>query len=325
MMLSANRKPTHLAIHAPPSQAAFRPKILCATDLSSKSEQAIARALSLCEALEGRVLLLHVVSNDVPLRLAGRRADRAHDALQWHARKFSHLRVKPELSVRVGPPYATIARAALSWGADLIVLGLHRERSSNELIWSTAERMAHRVRRPVLVINTEAKREYSAVTFIAGRNTSLGVQLADQFDLFGSAHVSVVPFLPVKERAALTLAGWAEPRDAELAAKLRNFVDRSSQRAIEDAGLHLMGFEIVRGRTTPRAVMSRIKKGKKPQLLVAGVSRNPLRLRSLSRLSALSALRTRVCDVLLFPEASARDILHSPAFAAQPMASTYGS
>src|SRR5690606_24095422 len=120
-------------VHTPPQRAAFRPKILCATDLSSKSEYAVARAMNLSEALGGRTLLLHVVGNDVPLRLAGRRADRAHSALQWHARQFAHLRVKPELSVRLGPPYATIARAALSWGADLVVLGLHRSRSNNPL------------------------------------------------------------------------------------------------------------------------------------------------------------------------------------------------
>lgn len=322
MMLSANRQPTQLAIHAPPSQVALRPKILCATDLSSKSEYAVARALNLSETLEGRALLLHVVADDVPLRLAGRRADRAHGALQWHARQYAHLHVKPELSVRVGPPSATIARAALTWGADLVVLGLHRERSSNRLTWSTAERIAHRTRRPVLVINTEAKRDYSAVTFIAGRNASLGVQLADQFDLFSAAHVSLVPFLPARERAALRLAAWSEVRNAALAARLHSFVHRNTQQVIEDAGLHLMGFDIVNDQASPRALMSRIKKGKKPQLLVAGVSRNPLQLRSLPRLSALSALRTRVCDVLLFPERSAREMLRAPSFSAQSMAST---
>lgn len=322
MMLSANRKPTQFAVHAPPSHAAFQPRILCATDLSSRSEHAIARTLNLCEALEGRALLLHVVADDIPLRLAGRRADRAHGALQWHARQFVHLKVKPELSVRIGPPHATIARAAQSWGADLIVLGLHRERSSNELTWSTAERLAHRVRRPALVINTEAKRDYRGVTFIAGRDASLGVQLADQYDLFSTAHVSIVPFLSPKARAALTLARWTESRDAARAVQLRSFADRSSQQAIEDAGLHRMEVEIVSGRATPRVLISRIKKGKRPQLLVAGVSRNPLRLRSLARLSALSALRTRVCDVLLFPEASARSFVRAPAFPAQSIAGT---
>ncbi|NLG77387.1 MAG: universal stress protein [Xanthomonadaceae bacterium] len=322
MMLSASRKPTHLAIHAPPAHAAFRPRILCASDLSSKSEHAIARALQLCEALAGRALLLHVISNNVPLRLAGRRADRAQDALQWHARQFAHLNVKPELSVRIGPTHATIARAAQSWGADLVVLGLHRERPANELTWSTAERIAHRVRRPVLVINTEAKRDYSAVTFVAGRDTSLGVQLADQYDLFSAAHLSIVPFLPLKERGTLALARWIESRDAARAKELRTSVDRSVQQAIEDAGLHRMGVELIGGHTTPRALMARIRKGKRPQLLVAGLSRNPLRLRSLARLSALSALRTRVCDVLVFPEASARGTLHAPAFTAQSVAGT---
>lgn len=321
MMLLANRPPTQYTVHTPPQRAAFRPKILCATDLSSKSEYAVARAMNLSEALGGRTLLLHVVGNDVPLRLAGRRADRAHSALQWHARQFAHLRVKPELSVRLGPPYATIARAALSWGADLVVLGLHRSRSNNPLVWATAERIAHRVRRPVLVINTDAKRDYTGVTFVAGRNASLGVQLADQFDLLSTAHLSVVPFLRVRERAALRLSQWSRGNPA-LAERLKSFADRTARATLEDAGLHLLGFEILNANVTPRAVMSLIKKGKKPQLLVAGVSRNPLQLRSLPRLSALTALRTRACDVLLFPERSARDALRAAPFSAESVAST---
>jgi nucleotide-binding universal stress UspA family protein len=59
-----------------------------------------------------------------------------------------------------------------------------------------------------------------------------------------------------------------------------------------------------------------------PQLLLADVSRNPLRLRSLATLSALSALRTHACDVLLFLEASAHEILRAPTFFVQSATST---
>lgn len=322
MMLTANRKPERFTIHAAPARATFRPRILCATDLSSKSEQAIARALHLCERLDGRALLLHVVSDELPLRLAGRRADRARSALEWHARQYSHLGIKPELSVRVGRPYATIAHAARTWGADLVVLGLHRERQANELTWSTAERIALRVRRPVLVVNTSAQRDYDGVMFVADSDTGIGVQLADRFDLFSTAHVSVVPQLSIRERAALTLGRWTESLHPHLATRLDRFVHVNSQRAIEDAGLHLLGFELVSGRRTPRSLLSRIKRGKSPQLLVAGVRRNPLRLRSLARLSVLSALRTRACDVLVFPEAWAREILRAPSFSTAPLPST---
>lgn len=315
-MLSAKRKVAQFFVHSPP-RGALQPKILCATDLSSRSEQAVARALNLCASLGGRALLLHVVASDVPLRLAGRRADRAHSALQWQARKFSHLRVKPDVSVRIGQPVPSIVAAAESFGADLIVLGLHRERMTSAVGGSTAERLACRAKRPVLVVNTDAAEGYHGVTFVAGRRISLGVQLADRFELFNSAHVSFVLRLSLKQRIALSLADRLRRRGLQFTQRIEETVHTSAQRAIENEGLHLMGFEFLSGRATPRMLLSRIARGRKPQLLVAGVGRNPLRLRELGRLAALLALRTRACDVLLFPERPKGELLRGPAFFAQ--------
>jgi nucleotide-binding universal stress UspA family protein len=315
MMLSAKRKPEQVIVHSPP-RGALRPKILCATDLSSRSEQAVARTLKLCEALAGHALLLHVVADDVPLRLAGRRADRARSALLWHTRQFSRMRIDLDVSVRVGPALPSIAAAAESWGADLVVLGLHRERWSSALGGSTAERLAHRIRRPVLVVNADARQDYNGVTFIADKHTSVGVQLADRFDLITTANASFVPRLSLMQRFALALAQRLESRAEWLAQRAEDFARDGSQQAIEDAGLHLMGFEFVNGRTTPRALISRIVRGQKPQLLVAGVSRSPLRIRDVGRQSVLSALRARVCDVLLFSETRGPEVLRSLEFAA---------
>src|SRR5690606_7596272 len=118
------------------------------------------------------------------------------------------------------------------------------------------------------------------------------------------------------------LARWLDSRDPELALGLQRLGHQSSQRSIEDAGLHLLGFEIVSGQATPRSLMSRIARARGPQLLVTGVSRNPVRLRELARLTALAALRTRACDVLLFSESGGLGALRNPPLAAASSART---
>jgi nucleotide-binding universal stress UspA family protein len=306
MLLSTRREPTQVSVHVPPPSVGDRPKILCATDLSPRSEEAVRRALSLCDALGGQALLLHVVDSDVPMRLAGRRAERAYSALRWLARQFAYLRAQAELSVRIGPAYATIARAARTWGADLIVIGAHRTTSAGGLTWSTAERIAHRAGRPVLVVNTDASRDYSGVMFAARKSLGSFVQLADRFDLFDTAHVSVVPHSSQTDRMLQRLTEWAKSAQAALSARLQALVHRRSRRAIEEAGLHLLGFEILSGRPTPHSLLARMKKARGPQLLVAATNRRSLIMRTLARTTAILALRTKVCDVLVASEACAR-------------------
>lgn len=313
-MLSTKRKPTRYAAHVVPERERARVRILCAADLTSASEHAIRRALQLADLLDGEVLLLHVVENDIPLRLAGRRADRARTALQWHLRQFPQARIVPQLSVRIGHPYATIARAAKNWDADLIVLGAHRRTTAKKLRLSAAERIAERSLRPVLVVNSESSREYGGVVFVARKKIGSCVQVADRFELFSTAHVAVMPRVSFIDRAICMFAGYLHHRAPELAARMQRALHRSSRRVIEDAGLHLMGFELVNERPTPHAVMARLKRSKGPQLLVAGLGRSSFFNGSLARSSAILALRSRACDVLIVSDAAARRVLRAPSF-----------
>ena len=325
MMLTTNAKPSQVFLHEAPSYVPTGFRILCATDLSPRSEHAIERAMRLSEALGAKCMLLHIVAEDVPMRLTGRRAERAQATLEWHLRRLAYRRVEASVSVRVGDPYSTIVRVAKEWGADLIVLGSHRRRSADTLILSTAERISQRARRPVLVVNADARHDYSGVTFVAREHIGLYVQLADQFELFDAAHVSVVPHVSTLDRVALACSGAINSpinsHESGLSSQLYRRVQRRAQRRtqawIEEAGLHLLGFEIVARPITARLLLSRVTKGKGPQLLVAGVNRAFTFSRSLARLAAGRAVRTGACDVLLASDKAARAVLRLPRFGEQ--------
>lgn len=146
-----------------------RPKlrVLCATDLRTRSDFALQRTLSLVAASNAQSLLLHVVDAEKPLRLAGRMADRAHNALAWRVRQWGQLIEPPDISVRIGRSHRLMAQVARDWCADLIVLGSYRPRTADWLFGTTAERLAVTARCAVLVVNADPAAAYAAVTFAA--------------------------------------------------------------------------------------------------------------------------------------------------------------
>jgi len=288
---------------------------MCATDLCSRSDQAIRRALDLGDMLDAEVMLLHVVSGNLPLRLAGRRAARARDALAWYVRRHSRVRSAPEISVRIGSYRRTIVRAAKEWGADIVVLGTQRRRRADRLLWSTVERVAHLVRKPVLAVTTDSGRRYGGVTFLSRRHLGLSVRVADELDLFDSAHVTVVPYRALHYRALHWLGERLRSRNESLASKLRAALHRRDRKTLELAGLHLMGFEIAGGLST-RALLARIKQARGSQLLVAGTDLLSTTLRGFPTKAIVWALRHRACDVLIVPASHARASFGDVSFAA---------
>lgn len=312
LTLSANRPAPKLVLHEAPQYSTPKMRILCATDLSSRSDPAVARALRMAHTLNAKCMLLHVVSDDVALRLAGRRAERAHNALHWQARQFAHLRVKPKISVRVGDPYRMIAQAASTWGAHLIVLGAQRSRSISRPRRTSGEWISNRVGRPVLIVNSKADRDYSSVMFAGAKNIGPYIQLVDQLALLDAAHVSVVPHLSGLDRLAMLVSRAAGARGAKLVSALQRRLHRSTQSWIEEAGLHLLGFEIVSRPAKPRAMLARLTKKSAPQLLVAPAMRSAIVGRNLESASAEIALATAACDVLIACETSARSAILSP-------------
>lgn len=309
LLLTSKSQPKHVNVHEPASYA--RPRILCATDLATRSDPALRRTLRLCESLDGHALLLNVVESDLPIRLAGRRMERAQAALEWQTRRASNLRTRPELLVRIGRPHETIARVARECNADLIVIGRHQRRRIDHVAGCTAERIARRSGRPVLVANTDSDKDYNGVTFLARNNVESYVQAASRFELFDTAHVLIAPPLARRDGLPQWIAALTRSRLPGMSERMQRQLHRRCVQALTAAGLHHMGFEIVSDRPTPRALLNRIRHSGGPQLLIAGVDRFCLWTRSLPRTTALLALRSQACDVLIASDAAVRRMRRS--------------
>lgn len=138
-------------------------QILVGTDLSERSQAALARATQLANESQAQLDLLHVVDGDLPPELVDAQAKRAQEWLS------EHIALDPGtpgvgVLVRPGDPHTELIAAADEFGADLIVLGAHRRRLLlDAFIGTTAERLLRVSTRPALVAHSRSTQPYRSV------------------------------------------------------------------------------------------------------------------------------------------------------------------
>jgi nucleotide-binding universal stress UspA family protein len=167
LSLVSKQSPVAFKVHTDPLLGSARFKLLCATDLWARSDRALQKALRLAEVSDAQLLLLHVVDGELPLRIAGRKADLARSALEWRLRDTAAFNQPPAVTVRVGNPQQTIINVARDWRADLVVLGAASARLFDRIRGTTAERLASEARCAALVVNRGEAGEYSDAGVIA--------------------------------------------------------------------------------------------------------------------------------------------------------------
>jgi len=137
-------------------------RILCATDFSSHSRAAFAKALELAKHASARLILLHVLMPPSPflkkppssyLELQARAKRAASHRLMSALAKAKSAGVQAEARMTDGPPAAQIVRRADRLGADLIVIGTHgRTGLAKFFLGSVAGRVVSSARCPVLTV-----------------------------------------------------------------------------------------------------------------------------------------------------------------------------
>lgn len=256
--------------------------------------------MRLSESSNARCLLLHVVDNAIPLRLAGRRAARALDELRWHARRHSKPGTLPEISALIGAHANTIARVAADWDADLIVLGAAHHHALNPFAWSTAERVAHRTGRAVLAVARPVPTDdpgYGKVTFIAPRvDLDVCIGVAERHGLLDSARVAVIAPRSLYDPVRCWFGERSRRRRSECPAKPLSSVPPRAGGT----------FEMLEARPSIGEVLDKLEHSTRAQLLVTGIERSSWLLGGYSRSLTVRAMRKSLCDVLLIPGAHAR-------------------
>ena len=275
--------------------SATRMRLLCATDLSTRSQRAVARTMRLGSQLDAQLIMLHVID---PAEYA---ADSMH-ARNQIARQLSAVGVvtrrEPEIRVRTGNYVEGIAAVARETDADIIILGAQRRRSLAPLIGTSAERITALAGRPALIVNQESHRRYDAVVIAAELSDAFVqvVRVASSLMLLDAERVSIVHRLEFPRGPLFALDTLAAGRNLEAwekAAKARVL------RHLDAAGVEGSRFRIVFQQAPPIRAMRRVIRSVKAGLLIVGAKDRSIFTRAIWGSLANDALRKLECDILV--------------------------
>jgi nucleotide-binding universal stress UspA family protein len=139
--------------------------ILVASDLSARSDRALARAVMLGRQHGSRLTVLHVVDEDLPAAIADRQVEDAQRVLRTTLASVPDAgAVSSDVRVVVGEHYQSIIAQTEELDVDLVVVGQHRKDVLLNLFrGSTGERVVRFGTRPVLIVKSAATHNYLSI------------------------------------------------------------------------------------------------------------------------------------------------------------------
>lgn len=174
-------------------------RILVASDLSIRSDRAVGRAVSLAARQNAGLTALHVVDSAMPADLAETVKEGAKVKLErFIASRRGSENIEVEILSVIGDPVQAIHDALRKTGADLLVLGVHRDRAFFDAIRETTmERLVRTSTKPVLLVQDASDHDYAKVLAAVDMSEASGraigfahkVAPSAEFSLFHALHI----------------------------------------------------------------------------------------------------------------------------------------
>lgn len=135
---------------------------LVATDLSTRSDRAVARAFSIAKETGARLVVITVIDEDLPEEIGQRFVQDARAKLETFCAAQPGAAETPyETRAIIGDPQRDLHALAEEIDASLVVLGLHRRRPLRDLLsGTTMERLVRASRKPVLLVRDPMDHPY---------------------------------------------------------------------------------------------------------------------------------------------------------------------
>lgn len=139
-------------------------RILAATDLSSRGDHAVARAMELARRFGAELVLLHAVDDELPAPLRERQLADARAAMEDRVEPYRAAGGSVRVRAESGLDFQVIADVAKAEAADLVVAGPHRRSILRDLFFgTTVERLLRLGSFPVLVAFGGEPKPYATV------------------------------------------------------------------------------------------------------------------------------------------------------------------
>lgn len=175
-------------------------KILIATDLSSRSDRALLRAIKLASTHKAHLTILCVIDEETPKALLKEAEKIAKQEINYCI-KDEIKNVKHDIQIIVGITHSTILKTAIEENADLIILGLHRYTKKNQsMIGNVIERIIKNSIKPVLVVKNRSESDYKNILVGVDFNIHSKKSLKFALEIFKDSsfhliHSYYMPFL----------------------------------------------------------------------------------------------------------------------------------
>jgi nucleotide-binding universal stress UspA family protein len=277
-------------------------RLLCAADLTTRSDAALLRTAFLARTMDAEVMLVHAVDDSQSGRVLRMKVNRAKVRLMTHAeRVMPHA--DAESVVRLGKPLQVITSVAREWEPDLIVMAAPRRRSFDQLLGTTAERLTVAARRPVLLVSRPAQASYGRVVFASDLSTTSAYAAraaADLGVLENSSTWAVHAFDPTYP-GLIAADERTERLIEEHKRRWRHEVRRELLHQLERAGIDRDRVQLSAQAAEPVEAIERVIERVRPDLLLIGVSRWLTLKRMLIGSVSHQLLRTISCDILAVP------------------------
>lgn len=287
--------------------------VLAALDLETGSDAVLGRALQLAGAHAARLLVLHVIDAEpLPQTAAHMKLDESE--LQDRLRRQAIAAIEPlvvakertpriDVRVEFGAPHEVIAHAAREGHADMVVVGPGKGHAlKDRILGSTADRVVRTCAAPILVVRTPAAAPYRTVAIAidgspqSARAFMAARRLAPDAD-FQLVHAVDIPmtFQQAMLRAGTSQAEIERYRTAR-AAKAREELAVFQRDVLRAPALPV---RILDGE--PGAVLVRLSKEARIDLLALGSQGRSAALQALLGSVARRVLGEAACDVLVSP------------------------
>lgn len=179
----------------------FPGTILLATDLSARSDRALERAIALAKSHAARLVVFHVLDDDLPTTVQDRVAAAATEEIEACLAKLPDAEgIDVSIDVAPGKDYRDIIAKADAVAAALVVMGIHRnEAGRRPIAGTTLERVIRGGDHPVLVVPDRVKGPYERVMIgvdfsVYSRIAIRGALLLAPAARFDIVHAFHVPF-----------------------------------------------------------------------------------------------------------------------------------
>jgi len=316
-------------------------RILCPTDFSVFSSQALRHAMALARTFHSRLLVVHVIANIVPgvesvyggapWLLSAEDRRRVDEEMRALLAPLREARLDHEIEVREGEPWREIAACAREMEADLVVLGTHGRGGLDHLfLGSVAEKLIRKLPCPVLTVSHEGAHTWAAPGLINR------IVCATDFSGMSAEALRLAEAIAEKHKAAITLLHVVENMP-EVSAAHRALVDIDVLRqALERGALERLRTVIgdigaTEVRVEPRAIAGcaykeilRIAAEERADLIVIGAQGHGFLEHLLSGSNAQHVIRRATCPVLTVRPLSVEPKAHDPSLVGLAVAAGRG-